>query len=422
MNTYRSLAWALTMLAIFGVAAPSADAADPESISSVQDDAVRNSGLEADDEVTSEEDVERWNDFERYLEEVGALGSYVDEDGVVVVVVPSSGSSHFNPSSGTSFDLDLRTERRDIEPEDVAEIARLVERVDWRPRVDGYFYPGASFNGRTGQVDIFGDAPAALFADIIRDFKGKVNYTGEVLALSSRPVDVEPHYGGAQMDWPGFETPYDCTSGFAVMYDGEERMTTAGHCFLLGSSASVISLGAKNAGYSEYSFGLTREWYPFPGVDTGLVGGPNVRQAPYIYVGGVNSNTRRGVASARDATGLDTGSCFSGATSGSHCGFTLENSNYTGTFDWFQYRYSIPHIQLWRAQESGDGTCFGDSGGPFYSVNGAGNAIIHGTVTGASLPGGGDDPCENNQQTRALITKWSLIKNAYYPALTLQKI
>jgi hypothetical protein len=115
----------------------------------------------------------RWPDFEALLVQKGALGSYSEPDGTIVVVVPASGTSTFASQDAAMIGYSVRVETREIELSDVARIEQMVSNVAWKPASPEIGYPIALLDERTGRMEVLTDAPADLFRDVFDEFGDK---------------------------------------------------------------------------------------------------------------------------------------------------------------------------------------------------------------------------------------------------------
>ena len=397
----RSLA--VVLIAVVGVVAPTlpALATGPSTTPGrplVSSQQLMSPGL------PSLEDLERrWPEFQDLLSRTGAPGSYANNDGQIVVVVPGSVSSASIALDAAALGIPVLVETSDIKPSEAIRIRKLVAEVDWEPQKFGVGLPIALFDASKGHFEIYSDAPPELFSSIIDQFPGKVVYANRALRLMTRWNDVEPHWGGAKVALPG--ESYRCTSGFSVRNEAENpRMVIAGHCFEPGET--VDSPGGT-------TFGNVKPRIDWPSVDAALVGGSGITHGPSIYVGD-NSGTRADVSDATDPAGGILRYCFSGATEYENCGLWLVNSDESHDF----YGVGrVEHFMRYRGAP-GNGACPGDSGAPFYrelsnTVGIRGIVIGGGTGPDVRLDPPPNDPCEDQDQTEVLVMKWSLIRDTY---------
>lgn len=360
--------------------------------------------------------------LQQLLSRTGALGSYLTDDAKTVVVVPASGSSSFSARDAEQLGIQVLVETRDIELAEIAAIDSLVREVPWRPGPET-MYPIALFDPSLGQVEIFSDAPAVLFSEIIEQFPGKIRTVGSV-RLTSKLGDYEPHYGGSRiihnnLPW-GDES--GCTSGFAVRTaGGNPRMVTAGHCFLPGDN--IKSPGGTPFGEVK---ALAPNW-PID-ADAELIGASGISHAPYVWNGTLTSETDyAGVIGDRDP--VSDFYCFSGSiqhkstdpNSVERCHLSLVNANFSRLFNFGDRGEYTITADRYRGAE-GYGSCNHDSGAPFYRYMGSLTRIeIAGIVFAGServnpdrepLPGN-KTACELEWQTDVWIMKVSRIKNAF---------
>lgn len=326
------------------------------------------------------EDPELSHAFVALIEQKGALGYYLDSQGAIVIVVPTSGSSTLEVSDATALGITVSIETRDIELSEVDEIKRLVTARGWRPRRPGVREPFVMFHAEDGRVRIYSDAPVDEFQHVLDRFPGRVDYRGPIVQL--RIEDIEPHWGGARMispDHPGA----DCTSGFSVWNSNNKpRILTAGHCYAIGSrvnspEGTTFGIVKDRSGYTEM------------GIDAELVGQSGVSMAPKIYIGGINSTSSLPVVGPAQDPLRGYPYCFSGATSGDDCG-------HVDTY--------FPDVMVFAP---GAGPCPGDSGAPVYMQQ-------PGQVRPrAIIEGGGETTNCPSQGDIAFLVTWSKITQAY---------
>jgi hypothetical protein len=212
----------------------------------------------------------------------------------------------------------------------------------------------------------------------------------------SRTSDVAIAGGDIYL-WSEHRSVHDgsgCTLSFAVRSRATNQIgaLTAGHCVGTLGGGPVWTVhqtrnGAGNTtdpgdqlgavGGADFRLGKHGD-----SAFVGLVAGAQARAATFI--GGTASHaTIPVVGLARLHDGLQV--CYSGGTSGEHCGFTVTGQPETVTFPDGHHRYRISHE--WRATR---GTCTsraGDSGSPVY-VKRHGKAYAVGILSGGQKHAG----------------------------------
>lgn len=126
------------------------------------------------------------HEFDTMVRRTGALGWHVTNDGTVVVLVPSSGSSNFSEHDAAALGISVVTQSYDIEPSDVEQILAMVRARDWQPVDPGAHEPWAFFNTWSGKVRVYSDAPVAEFQHVLERFPGSVDYVGRPMVDYSR--------------------------------------------------------------------------------------------------------------------------------------------------------------------------------------------------------------------------------------------
>lgn len=340
-------------------------------------------------------------DRDPFLEVVrskGGLGAYYRSDGVIVVVVPASGSSSFRATDVAGFGVSVTLEARDIEPAEIAAIKDRVAASTWKPAPQ-VARPIAVFDPRTGKVRIHSDAPVEEFFDVFAAFPGKVEYVEQGVRLLSRTADFEPHWGGAKMVSP--EISGYCTSGFAVNNSsGNPRMLTAGHCFLL--NWNVNSPGGT-------TFGQVKNRGNYPLSDFELVGGGGVGHEGAIYVGNT-TGTQKNVASAANPTFTGGQYCASGFTTSERCGATLLDDDIPVCLWDYWGVYGCRQHAMWLEGGLADGTCPGDSGAPAYRYVNSGAKVQIGGLVFAGPDFANQVDCQIYSDY-FIIEKWTKIRD-----------
>ena len=217
--------FAAIALVVFAVSAPSPGATATAS-QAPKGGAPRELGAGSASVSVLEEEFGR---LQAVLQDTGALGVYVRDDGRIAIVVPASGSSRFHASDAAALGIPVVVETSAIEPQDLVEIRRLVAEVEKTAKQpdEGFV---VAFQARTGKIIINTDLPTTDFAEPLGSYLDEIEFRPGV-APASRMEDYNSHWGGARMDGPDSW----CTSGFSVKNSaGNPRMVTAGHCFEVG--------------------------------------------------------------------------------------------------------------------------------------------------------------------------------------------
>jgi hypothetical protein len=335
------------------------------------------------------------------IKKTGALGTYLGDNGAVVVVVPESGSSEFTTADARSLGIDVTIETRPIEPEDVQEINMVAQKRAWSTRASEIHIAGF-FDAKRGKVVLASDSAQDILGYFLDAFPGKVFIDQEPVVLQSRIEDYSSHWGGAEMAGP--DAPRGtCTSGFSVLTaTGNARMVTAAHCF-----AKVLGEPIHSPLGDTFGTVTRRDYVRADGDginDFELVGGYGIGHAPKIYVGGTYENTFKYVASAGNA-GFNTEYCWSGAaTKTEQCRVHMSGDN---AFLCYEPEGCTYHMQAFTGIISSEDTvsCVGDSGSPFYRKDGA-DVSIRGIVVA------GPKPCFNTGTM--WIETWNKINDAYH--------
>lgn len=212
-----------------------------------------------------------------------------------------------------------------------------------------------------------------------------------IFQAAGRNNDSSAYYGGARID--------NCTSGFSWKYGTTIRMLTAGHCYPQGANRPVNTpvsfLGAVyNTNGSNWVSGVGT---------VALIGGanqvvrgdfalatitPSQTGAAQIYVGGPGSFSSRIVGGywLGNPTGGDQ-FCSGGATAGEICGWVLETANLPRDVP---YAGGELAKRMWvGTRPSAPCAMGGDSGGPIYTVDGAGKVFAKGILSGTGPHGAG---------------------------------
>ncbi|MFE3928019.1 LysM peptidoglycan-binding domain-containing protein [Streptomyces sp. YIM B13508] len=279
-------------------------------------------------------------------------------------------------------------------PATKAALAKLQNRIIDYVSQNSTTYTFGNFLDRTGRIILNTDAPANVLSQLT-DFSGEPDNEiqairsmqvnrGTTRALQSRQDDASPFKGGAAIVGsklsPEIVSPVPegeilhgvCSSGYAVTEraTGQRLMVTAGHCY--PQDAAVSTPEGSAYGTVTRRLGGLR--------DTELIGGQDYEAR--IYTGTEDSHTTVPVVGA-GPVGWGGNYCHSGATTGEVCGHSVIDPVFglhcveegEGT----ECTWPVASFLADRQPEQGD------SGGPFYTKDHNGNAIIRGHVIGSGL-------------------------------------
>jgi hypothetical protein len=196
------------------------------------------------------------------------------------------------------------------------------------------------------------------------DIVGRV--INDPVRAGSRCDDYENFWGGdvIQSQYVG------CTGGFGVHdSSGGEYLLTAAHCAFTGSAYvnGIAFHNGQDSAHSQFVGYIT----DVPGphdvavIPTGT--GAQYYDGPGIFNG---DTTRTKFVSGQRATSLGDTLCESGAFGGVLCGFTVQQLHY------YDVDCQVLPCQTWTdmavaSSGSGNFTVSGDSGGPWFSLNGS---------------------------------------------------
>ncbi|WP_052745221.1 DNRLRE domain-containing protein [Streptomyces sp. WM6386] len=219
---------------------------------------------------------------------------------------------------------------------------------------------------------------------------------------ANRQNDTSPYYGGSRiLSYVTTSSAKWCTAGFAWRYDGKWYMVTAGHCtsgngaIMSPNESDYIGPVVRDNWRNGYgSVKLSGQSYYSGDLSLYRVNSDSAA-TPRIYKGGKTSSSSRLVhgywkrwAQSGDKV------CTGGMMTGELCGWKV-----TATQATIHYSGGTTAKNMVVAKKtSGSCTINGDSGGPVYTVDGSGQAIAKGILSGGG-GGGGDnsggffDPC-----------------------------
>jgi hypothetical protein len=200
--------------------------------------------------------------------------------------------------------------------------------------------------------------------------------------LANRQYDTSPYHGCARIhSYLTTSSTTWCTAGFAWRYSGNWYMVTAGHCTTGNGQLEERIRHRELSGQSYHAGDLSLYRVSSDSSAT-----------PRIYKGGKTSSSSRMIHNywKRWAQSGDK-ACTGGMMTGEQRGWRV-----TATQATVHYSSGTTAKNMVVARKT-SGACVigGDSGGPVYTVDGSGNAIAKGIISG----GGGDksgglfDPC-----------------------------
>ncbi|MFC8838654.1 hypothetical protein ACFT8Q_00680 [Streptomyces griseoincarnatus] len=218
--------------------------------------------------------------------------------------------------------------------------------------------------------------------------------------LQSRQDDEPPFDGGVGIVGQG----RFCTSGYSVENPrGDRFMVTAGHCFDERTTVRTASEGNRvGTVVNRRLAGVTGD-----PMDVELISGE--RYSGQIFAGDRQSTTTIPVAGAEPAT-VGGNYCLSGAASGEACEHRVLETAGQYCPPLQQCRMPVDVFRGGRLPQQGD------SGGPFFTKDEAGNAIIHGhaiALTGAiGVPFGPTLPVPGIAWT-GYVEPWDVVSSEF---------
>jgi V8-like Glu-specific endopeptidase len=203
--------------------------------------------------------------------------------------------------------------------------------------------------------------------------------------------------GGNVYIWSTHGSEYrgtGCTISFAVrsVRTGAKGALTAGHCVATMSDPPAYLVhqteaqGGDGTAPGDLLGKVTRSKYTLgPNGDSAFVAlAPGRDARPLIFTGGPSSRTAIPVAGLEDPQpGMQV--CYSGATTGEHCGFTIVGGAQSVNFKSSHGTVTIGNE--WRASGARCTSRRGDSGSPVYTESG-GVAYAVGILSGGQVKAG----------------------------------
>jgi hypothetical protein len=203
----------------------------------------------------------------------------------------------------------------------------------------------------------------------------------------SRIADTPPFNGG---DAIVSATQHEdgCTTGFGIVIGGVDRLLTAGHCYLVGTSViNARSLGGTAISGSGASMGtVTESGWESGELDSEVISGPG---SDLIWTGPIG-DPQRATVSGVGIWAVGGQVCTSGAYGGEICGLTVQHVNYCMFLnaDFSNIRLDLRYVcHITQVQGSRE-IVPGDSGGPVFRFSGSALEAV-GTVSGFSTSGNG---------------------------------
>jgi hypothetical protein len=203
----------------------------------------------------------------------------------------------------------------------------------------------------------------------------------------SRIADTPPFNGG---DAIVSATQHEdgCTTGFGIEIGGVDRLLTAGHCYLVGTSViNARSLGGTAISGSGASMGtVTESGWESGELDSEVISGPG---SDLIWTGPIG-DPQRATVSGVGIWAVGDQVCTSGAYGGEICGLTVQHVNYCMLLNaaFSNIRLDLRYVcHITQVQGSRE-IVRGDSGGPVFRFSGSALEAV-GTVSGFNSSGNG---------------------------------
>lgn len=189
------------------------------------------SGNAADDD--GERSARSTADLLALANDYGALGVYFEPNASAVVVMPSGRAKDFPIAEAVRLGLPVEVETATMTAETVASITDdLLALRRTIARDVGYaFY----FDLRKAVMVVQTDSTADVFAVISSKYGSDVQIVSNATGgqTSGRQADTSPFWGGARLNASG-----SCSSGFVAKSATTTYMSTAGHCWAVGTSVT----------------------------------------------------------------------------------------------------------------------------------------------------------------------------------------
>lgn len=197
---------------------------------------------------------------------------------------------------------------------------------------------------------------------------------------ASRDEDIMPYWAGADMKTVTSVTPdgYSfggCTSAFAIWGATNNEMLTADHC---SSPGDIWRVGRANTPMLSPVIGAFSRVAGANAPDIGVLSGHGAVYGPRMYHGPNSTANAVGIHGVHTAF-VGSTVCYSGAPSGTVCGNLVTEINVNIAFDSrVEYGHGVRTRQTSNIPALGKG----DSGGPVFHVNSAGQALAAGVISG----------------------------------------
>jgi len=330
----------------------------------------------------------------------GALGTYVDDAGQLVVVFSDSQPFEFSAADVPTPHAPFMVVTKPLTWADANRVSGRLEELasataDATLRSKSWV---AWLDPELGKVAVLGNVGSARMSALLGNLQSFVSYSekGGYTELSTRHSDSSPFDGGGgEYKKVGSPFSFDCTTGYEVK-DSSNRtfLVTAYHC---QGTETLISPGT-GAVIGSY---WARSTYPTN--DLFLIGpnGSGATYLPFIYVGCNACSTAYHVEDARDPTVGATGYCHDGAVSLLVCGQKV--TSLTGYYcivgvgcsahDKILAKGPTPYVD------------HGDSGSPFFLPGAPGTniAYIRGSISGYV----------DGDQSTLIAERWSSVANIF---------
>lgn len=318
----------------------------------------------------------------------GALGVYLDDSGAPVVVVPSEQIASLTAAAMAPPGVSVRIQTTDFSAAAKKGIHDDLIAMSSKATSSYGFY----FDLKTAKEVIQTKGSGSEFAEVAAKFPGHVEIQAQATGglTYDRIHDTERFWGGGfasgTSPWGGGEV---CTVGFEAHNGSTYYMSSAGHCFALGSSV--------NSGYPAYMGYVSGRQYPTWDIE--WIYGRSY--APIIFNGVAGDNSSHiNVYGRKYAWVGQTGYCATGQASGRVCDWNVTSTS--ATFVNLDHGINVTDNLY---AYSGTKLIKGNSGGPvYYPYNGG--ALIAGTIVGFYDIGHGN----TNYSTKAAesLAHWNL--------------
>jgi hypothetical protein len=290
----------------------------------------------------------------------GALGVYFQEDDSAVVVMPLGGAAEFPMARAVTIGMPVKVETAPITVETVASITDDLHAL--RKAISHDISYAFYFDLRNAAMVVQTDGPANAFAAISSKYGTDVKIVSKATGgqTSGRQADTSPFWGGARLNASG-----SCTSGFVAKSSTTTYMSTAGHCWTVGTNIT------SGGGSAEGSVALR----DYPKYEAEFYAGKTYSAQIYSGVQGDNTSHLPILGRRIASVGVgQTGYCRTGYNSGRYCNWKVTSLNASFCANLLTCTDGLYAFE-------GTASVGGDSGGPIYKTYNSG-ALIVGTIVG----------------------------------------